>query len=100
MNSNHVMTVGAIAFAGYAVWSTTRKAGNAVAAQPAQRAKDQALIAWQDIQASQAADLAAGDTFFKGRAGSYAPLFGSGIGAVSIPDWYDQAALNAYIAGG
>lgn len=83
MNTNALMTVGAIAFAGWAVWKTTRKAGNAVASQPAQRQRDADLASWHDLLSSQ------DDTFT-----AVVPSMSGGFGtAVQVPVWWDQNAL-------
>lgn len=53
MNMNQAMTVGAIGFAGFALWKITRKPGGAVTAQPAQQARDTGLTAWNDLLNAQ-----------------------------------------------
>ncbi len=58
MNVNTAMTVGAIGFAGFALWHITRKPGGAVSAQPAPRQRDTGLTAWYDLQQTQAGELA------------------------------------------
>ncbi|HWH83459.1 MAG TPA: hypothetical protein VNU71_14605 [Burkholderiaceae bacterium] len=57
MNTNSLMTVGAIGFAGFALWYITRKPGGAVTMQPAQRAKDSALTLWNDLQVKQSDEI-------------------------------------------
>lgn len=57
MNANSAMTVGAIGFAGFALWYITRKPGGAVTAQPAQQARDSALTQWMDLQVAQSDEI-------------------------------------------
>lgn len=49
MNTNQLMTVGAIGFAGFALWYITRKPGGALPLQPAQQQRDAALVDWFDV---------------------------------------------------
>ncbi len=59
MNTNQVMTGGAIAFAVFAVYVVMQKqGGGAMSSQPGQQARDAGLQAWNDIQAKQYEDLA------------------------------------------
>jgi hypothetical protein len=54
MNSNQLMTAGAIGFAGFALWWITRKPGNTpTAAQPAQAQRDIGLQAFYDLHDAQ-----------------------------------------------
>jgi hypothetical protein len=53
MNTNQLMTAGAIAFAAFALWQFTRKPGQAVANQPGQQARDVGLATWQEQYATQ-----------------------------------------------
>ncbi|HWI12107.1 MAG TPA: hypothetical protein VNU48_12315 [Burkholderiaceae bacterium] len=55
MNSNNLMTVGAVGFAGFALWWITRKPGGAVTTQPAQQQRDIGLNSWNDLLTGQAA---------------------------------------------
>lgn len=57
MNTNQLMTIGAIGFAGYALWFITRKPGGAVTRQPAQRQRDAGLTAWNDQLQAQENEL-------------------------------------------
>lgn len=59
MTKNHLATIAACAFAGYALWYVNLKpAGStAVSAQPAQRARDRGLMEWHALVNGQAAEL-------------------------------------------
>ena len=46
MNTNKLLTAGAIAFAGYALWYVNRTPGKAIARQPAQQQRDSGLANW------------------------------------------------------
>ena len=57
MTSNHLMTAGAIGFAGFALWYITRKPGGQLAAQPGQAARDLGLQSWMEQIDRQAAEI-------------------------------------------
>lgn len=57
MNSNQLMTAGAIGFAGFALWYITRKPGGAVTTQPAQQAQGAALVQWNDLLSTQSDEI-------------------------------------------
>jgi hypothetical protein len=58
MNTNQLMTVGAIAFAGFALWYVARKPSGQVATQPGQAARDAGLIGWFNHLSTQQNELA------------------------------------------
>lgn len=58
MTSNQMMTAGAIAFAGFAVWYIARKPGGEVPTQPGQAARDAGLIGWFNHLTAQQSELA------------------------------------------
>lgn len=63
MTQNQLMTAGAVAFAGFALWwinRGTRAQGAAIATQPAQQQRDSGLQAWFDHFDKQAAELSKG----------------------------------------
>jgi hypothetical protein len=57
MTLNQLMTVGAIGFAGFALWHVTRKPAGDAVVQPAQRSRDAGLANWFDTLASQEAAI-------------------------------------------
>lgn len=59
MTTNKLMTWGAIAFAGFAIYWITRKPGGQVHAQPGQAQRDAGLQAFQDLYAQQAREIEA-----------------------------------------
>ena len=66
MNSNQLMTAGAIGFAGFALWFITRKPGTQpTAASPAQAQRDLGLQAWFDLHLAQNADIGQADALNK-----------------------------------
>lgn len=57
---NQLMTIGAVGFAAFAVWTITRKApAGAIANQPGQQQRDAGLAIWNTQQAAQWTELAA-----------------------------------------
>jgi hypothetical protein len=48
INTNSIVTAGAFAFAGFAVWYITRKPQGELAKQPAQADRDAGLQQWND----------------------------------------------------
>lgn len=48
MTANQLMTAGAVAFAGFALYSFTKRPGGQLAAQPGQAARDSALQGFMD----------------------------------------------------
>ncbi|HWP19777.1 MAG TPA: hypothetical protein VNO84_11660 [Burkholderiaceae bacterium] len=60
MTSNQMLTFGAIAFAGFALWWINREPGAALPTQPRQLQQDLALrnwfdlLGWQEVETSQA----------------------------------------------
>jgi hypothetical protein len=63
MTLNKAMTIGALGFAGFAVWHITRKPAGDVVTQSAQRARDAGLVGWFNTltaQQTQIADAALG----------------------------------------
>jgi hypothetical protein len=65
MNSNQLMTVGAVGFAGFALWWITRTKGAVVAAQPAQAVRDFGLQSWVALQDAQQLEMSQADVFNK-----------------------------------
>jgi len=59
MTSNQLMTVGAIGFAGFALWYIARKPGGQASSQPGQAARDAGLIGWFNHLDQQQSELAA-----------------------------------------
>jgi hypothetical protein len=58
LKPNHLLTVGAVIFAGFALYEFTKKPGGKVSAQPGQQQRDDALMQWHDLTQQQAADIA------------------------------------------
>lgn len=50
MTSNQLMTIGAVGFAGFALFYITRTPGKTLANQPAQQQRDSGLQQWIDTQ--------------------------------------------------
>lgn len=62
ISKNQLLTFGAVAFAGFAVWYITKGAGAPIAAmsgQPAQQQRDSALVGWMNGWAQSEFDHAA-----------------------------------------
>lgn len=64
----HLLTVGAVLFAGYALWASTKKPGGSMSTQPAQQIRDAALDAWNNLQNSQASMFDDPNTYAAGPA--------------------------------
>lgn len=58
LKPQHLMTVGAVIFAGFALYEFTKKPGGATSAQPGQAQRDAGLMQWHDLTQQQAADIA------------------------------------------
>ena len=58
LTPSHLLTIGAVIFAGFAVYETTKKAGGVSSTQPAQAQRDAGLMQWHDITQAQAAAIA------------------------------------------
>lgn len=58
----HLMNVGAVCFAGFALWWITRKPAGALSAQPGQQQRDSALTGHLDTINQQWSDLVASAT--------------------------------------
>jgi hypothetical protein len=64
LKPNHLLTVGAVIFAGYALYETLKKPGGTVAsAQPGQAQRDTGLTSWLNLQDFQTATHAAEDSY-------------------------------------
>ncbi|WP_431257215.1 hypothetical protein ACQ86G_21520 [Roseateles chitinivorans] len=50
MNTNQLMTIGAVGFAGFALYYITRTPGKTLASQPGQQQRDAGLQQWIDQQ--------------------------------------------------
>lgn len=61
MTSNQLMTAGAVAFAGFALWYITRTPGGQVAKQPGQAMRDNGLQAWLGATASSYTEMSTAD---------------------------------------
>jgi hypothetical protein len=58
LTPQHLLTVGAVIFAGFALYEFTKKPGGAVSSQPGQAQRDAGLSQWHDLTLQQAADIA------------------------------------------
>lgn len=58
LKPQHLLTVGAVIFAGFALYEFTKKPGGAVSSQPGQQERDTGLSQWHDLTLQQAADIA------------------------------------------
>ncbi|HEV6968849.1 hypothetical protein [Roseateles sp.] len=80
LDTNHLMGVAAVLFAGFALWQFTKKPGGQVASQPGQRQQNAALQVWNDMLGANWASTA-----YSSQAYSQVPLssltFGSAPGA-------------------
>jgi hypothetical protein len=64
MNQNQLMTAGAVAFAGFALWYVFRTPGRAIAGTAAQQQRDAGLAQWLATYDKQHADISDGSTAF------------------------------------
>ena len=55
LKPNHVLTIGAVLFAGFALYETFKKPGGQLSSQPGQAARDSGLQAFLNLQDFQSA---------------------------------------------
>ncbi len=53
LQPTHLLTIGAVIFAGFAIYEVTKKPGGAVSSQPGQAARDSALTDFNNLLQSQ-----------------------------------------------
>lgn len=58
LKGGHLLTLGAVIFAGFALYEFTKKPGGVVSTQPGQQQRDTGLTQWHDLTLAQAADIA------------------------------------------
>ena len=58
LNGGNLLTIGAVIFAGFALYEFTKKPGGVVSSQPGQAQRDAGLAQWNDLTLQQAADAA------------------------------------------
>lgn len=59
LKPTHLLTVGAVLFAGFALYETFKKPGGALSSQPGQAQRDDGLTTWQNLFNGQQADAQA-----------------------------------------
>jgi hypothetical protein len=64
MTSAKLMTAGAVAFAGFALWYVFRTPGQTIASQPAQQQRDAGLASWLAQYDAQHRDISDGSIAF------------------------------------